>query len=98
MMASAIVVHRMMPPKMFTSTARTWASDRRIRNASVTWWTLAPPPTSRKLAGRRQRLLVGGNTQGIDLDQAAPAHEKPPAGFSQNPPRPPRGRGGKGKP
>ena len=41
----------MMPPKMLTSTALTRGSARRMRNASVTWSLLAPPPTSRKLAG-----------------------------------------------
>ena len=46
-----MVVHCMMPPKMFTSTARTLASPIKMRRASVTCWTLAPPPTSRKLAG-----------------------------------------------
>ena len=51
MIAVAIVVQRMMPPKMFTSTARTFLSESKMRNASVTCSALAPPPTSRKLAG-----------------------------------------------
>src|SRR5947199_383939 len=41
----------MMPPKMFTSTALTFLSSSRMRKASVTCSTLAPPPTSRKFAG-----------------------------------------------
>ena len=47
----AIVVQRMMPPKMLTSTAFTFLSESRMRKASVTCSVLAPPPTSRKLAG-----------------------------------------------
>ncbi len=47
----AMMSHFMMPPKMFTNTALTRESARRMRNASVTCFSLAPPPTSRKLAG-----------------------------------------------
>jgi hypothetical protein len=43
--------HLMIPPKILTNTALTFASSTRIRNASVTCSTLAPPPTSKKLAG-----------------------------------------------
>ena len=46
-----MVSHFMMPPKMFTRTALTFGVERRIRKASRTWSLLAPPPTSRKLAG-----------------------------------------------
>src|SRR5262249_2287874 len=42
---------RRMPPKMLISTALTLRSDTRMRNAAATCSALAPPPTSRKLAG-----------------------------------------------
>ena len=51
MTPAASTSQRRMPPKMLMSTARTWASDNRMRNALRIWSALAPPPTSRKLAG-----------------------------------------------
>uniref|UniRef100_A0A6B0USU2 Putative secreted protein n=1 Tax=Ixodes ricinus TaxID=34613 RepID=A0A6B0USU2_IXORI len=51
MTPSAMTSHRMMPPKMFTRMACTFWSDVISLKASVTWWAVAPPPTSRKLAG-----------------------------------------------
>ncbi len=51
MMPCAITSHRMMPPKMLTSTPLTLGSDRMIPKASVTASSVAPPPTSRKFAG-----------------------------------------------
>src|SRR5690606_2262072 len=51
MMPSAIMSQRTIPPKMLTRTAATLLSDRMILNASVTRSLVAPPPTSRKLAG-----------------------------------------------
>src|SRR5271166_1354006 len=47
----ASVSTRRMPPKMLISTAFTFLSASRISNACVTCSSLAPPPTSRKLAG-----------------------------------------------
>jgi hypothetical protein len=47
----ASVSQRRMPPKMLISTAFTLESASRMRNAFFTWSALAPPPTSRKLAG-----------------------------------------------
>jgi len=41
----------MMPPKMLTRMALTRASLRMMRKAAVTCSFVAPPPTSRKLAG-----------------------------------------------
>ena len=41
----------MIPPKMLTRIAFTFLSAIRILNASVTCSSVAPPPTSRKLAG-----------------------------------------------
>src|SRR5690606_763339 len=48
---SAIMSQRTMPPKMLMNTALTLSSDRIILNASTTRSLVAPPPTSRKLAG-----------------------------------------------
>src|SRR5436309_6165670 len=47
----ATTSQRMIPPNMLISTAFTLGSERRIRKALETWSVLAPPPTSRKLAG-----------------------------------------------
>src|SRR5690554_936995 len=51
MMPSAIMSQRTMPPKMLTSTSFTLSSERISLNASATRPLVAPPPTSRKLAG-----------------------------------------------
>src|SRR6185312_11103452 len=51
MMPSAMTSHRMMPPKMLTRMPSTFSSDRMILKAAVTRSLVAPPPTSRKLAG-----------------------------------------------
>src|SRR2546429_8176829 len=48
---SAIRSQRTMPPKIFTSTARTRELERISSNAAVTRSLVAPPPTSRKFAG-----------------------------------------------
>ena len=48
---SAMVSHFMMPPKMLMKMPRTRGSDVMILNAAVTFSAVAPPPTSRKLAG-----------------------------------------------
>ncbi|ABC64795.1 hypothetical protein ELI_13515 [Erythrobacter litoralis HTCC2594] len=50
-MPSAIVSQRMMPPKMLTRMPSTAGSLRMILKAAVTFSVVAPPPTSRKLAG-----------------------------------------------
>src|SRR5262249_46464334 len=42
----AMMSHRMMPPKMLMRIARTFLSDRMMRNAFLTCSSLAPPPTS----------------------------------------------------
>ncbi len=47
-----------MPPKMLISTAFTLGSDIRMRNPFSTVCTLAPPPTSRKLAGDAPASLM----------------------------------------
>ncbi len=41
-----------MPAKMFTRIARTFGSLSTMRNAFAIFSGLAPPPTSRKFAGR----------------------------------------------
>src|SRR5215467_2953409 len=48
---SAMTSQRMMPPKMFTRIPSTLGSERMILNAAETRSLVAPPPTSRKLAG-----------------------------------------------
>ena len=48
---SAMMSQRMMPPKMFTRMPFTFGSEVMILKASVTFSLVAPPPTSRKLAG-----------------------------------------------
>src|SRR5205807_5510847 len=48
---SAITSQRMMPPKMLTRIASTFGSDRISLKATITRSRVAPPPTSRKLAG-----------------------------------------------
>src|SRR5262249_36174291 len=48
---SAITSHFMMPPKMLMRMPRTFGSAVMILKAAVTFSLLAPPPTSRKLAG-----------------------------------------------
>jgi len=51
MMPSAIMSQRTMPPKMLTKIALTLSELRISLKASVTRSLVAPPPTSRKLAG-----------------------------------------------
>ena len=48
---SAIMSQRTIPPKILMKTALTAVSDRIILNASTTRSLVAPPPTSKKLAG-----------------------------------------------
>src|SRR5215471_3425283 len=55
---TASVSQRRMPPKILTSTACTEGSERRIRNALRICSSLAPPPTSRKLAGLPPAYLM----------------------------------------
>src|SRR5262249_45760102 len=50
-MPSAMMSQRMMPPKILTRMPSTLGSERISLKASVTFSLLAPPPTSRKLAG-----------------------------------------------
>src|SRR5690606_21034440 len=58
MMPSATRAQRTMPPKMLTRIARTLGFDRISWNASVTRSAVAPPPTSRKFAGRPPCSLI----------------------------------------
>src|SRR6267143_5925392 len=51
MIPCAMMSHFMIPPKMLTRIAFTFLSAIRILKASVTCSSVAPPPTSRKLAG-----------------------------------------------
>ena len=54
----AMVSHFMMPPKMLTRIAFTFGFDSMILNAAVTFSAVAPPPTSRKLAGEPPNSLM----------------------------------------
>src|SRR6056297_4233770 len=54
----AITSHFMMPPKILTRIPFTLLSERIILNASVTRSMVAPPPTSRKLAGSPPECLM----------------------------------------
>ncbi|KAG1433413.1 hypothetical protein G6F57_022168 [Rhizopus arrhizus] len=58
MMPSAIMSQRTMPPKMLTRMAFTLLLASMILNASVTFSAVAPPPTSRKLAGSPPNSLM----------------------------------------
>ena len=55
---SAIVSHFMMPPKMLTRIAFSPGLRSISLNASVTFSAVAPPPTSRKLAGSPPKSLI----------------------------------------
>ena len=54
----AMVSHFMMPPKMLTRMASTFLFFSMILKASVTFSGVAPPPTSRKLAGSPPNSLM----------------------------------------
>ena len=66
MTPSAMMSQRTMPPKMFTSTARTRELERISSKAAVTRSLVAPPPTSRKFAG----------CAAVQLDQVHGRHGK----------------------
>ena len=53
-----MVSHFMMPPKMLTKIPFTAGSAVMILNAAVTFSVVAPPPTSRKLAGWPPKCLM----------------------------------------
>jgi len=55
---SAITSQRMMPPKMLTRMAFTCGFFSISLKASVTFSVVAPPPTSRKLAGSPPNSLM----------------------------------------
>ena len=70
----AMVSHFMMPPKMLTRIAFRCGLRSMILNASVTFSAVAPPPTSRKLAGSAAVQLDrvhGRHRQAGAVDQAA---------------------------
>src|SRR5690606_9495623 len=74
MMPSAIMSQRTMPPKMLTKIAFTLSLDRISLNASVTRSLLAPPPTSRKLAGSPPSSLI---TSMVAIARPAPLTMQP---------------------
>ena len=55
---SAMMLHLMIPPKMLMRIVLTLGWSLRISNAILTYSTLAPPPTSRKLAGSPPQSLM----------------------------------------
>src|SRR5580700_1286455 len=57
-MPSAMMSHFMMPPKMLTRIPFTLGSLTMILKAAVTFSLVAPPPTSRKLAGSEPYSLM----------------------------------------
>ncbi len=70
----AMVSHFMMPPKMLTKMALTLGFFSMILKASVTFSAVAPPPTSKKLAGSAAEQfdgVHGGHGQARAVDQAA---------------------------
>ena len=74
MIAVAIVVHRAIPPKMLTNTPLQFGSSNKIRNASVTCSVFAPPPTSKKFAGRPPWYLMMSI---VDIANPAPLTKQP---------------------
>src|SRR5262245_50841827 len=58
MMPSAMMSQRIMPPKMLTSTAFTFGSERMMPNAADTRYLSAPAPASTKFAGSPPLSLV----------------------------------------
>ena len=54
----AMVSHFMMPPKMLTKMPFTFLLASMILKASVTFSAVAPPPTSKKLAGSPPNNLM----------------------------------------
>ena len=74
-MPRATSSQRVMPPKMLKRIARTLASESdapRARSRSRRAW--APPPTSRKLAGRAAGLAT---TSSVDITRPAPLPRMP---------------------
>ena len=57
-MPSAMMSHRIIPPNILTKIPLTPGSDKIILKALVTFSLLAPPPTSRKLAGSPPYSLI----------------------------------------
>src|SRR5690348_4952528 len=74
MMPSAIRSQRTMPPKMLTRMQRTLSDERISLNAAVTRSLVAPPPTSRKLAGSPPASLI---TSMVAIARPAPLTMQP---------------------
>src|SRR3990167_6309663 len=74
MTPSAMVSHFMMPPKMFTRMPLTSGFFSMILKASVTFSAVAPPPTSRKLAGSPPNSLM---VSMVDMARPAPLTRQP---------------------
>src|SRR5690348_3039921 len=74
MIPSAIRSQRTMPPKMLTRMQLTLSDDRISLNAAVTRSFVAPPPTSRKLAGSPPASLI---TSMVAIARPAPLTMQP---------------------
>src|SRR5690348_2576350 len=74
MMPSAIRSQRTMPPKMLTRMQLTLGEERISLNAAVTRSFVAPPPTSRKLAGSPPASLI---TSMVAIARPAPLTMQP---------------------
>src|SRR5690606_13071534 len=74
MMPSAIMSQRTMPPKMLTRMPSTLGLERISLKASVTRSLVAPPPTSRKLAGSPPCSLI---TSMVAIARPAPLTMQP---------------------
>src|SRR5690606_15620301 len=70
----AIVSHFMIPPKMLTRMPLMLGSLVMILNAAVTRSSVAPPPTSRKLAGSPPKYLMMSM---VDIASPAPLTMQP---------------------
>mmetsp|Transcript_9635 Transcript_9635/g.30531 ORF Transcript_9635/g.30531 Transcript_9635/m.30531 type:complete len:260 (+) Transcript_9635:555-1334(+) len=70
----AMVSHFMMPPKMLMSTDLTFGSFLRMVRAAFTCPSVAPPPTSRKLAGEPPCMVIMSN---VAMARPAPLTRHP---------------------
>ena len=68
-MPSATASQAVMPPKTLTKTDFTAGSERMTERPSAMIWAEAPPPMSRKLAGRAPQPAT---TSRVDMTSPAP--------------------------
>ncbi len=72
---------RVIPPKMLNSTAFTLGSESSTSSAATISSAFAPPPTSRKFAGRPPACAI---TSSVDITSPAPLPRIPtsPSSFT----------------